>query len=145
MRSTSRLLAFLLLVHLAHVSHAETAKRAITDTDIFRFVWVADPQPSPDGSRVAFTRVTVNEKGDGYETAIWIVPSDASAPPSRLTSGTRDSQPRWSPDGKRIAFLRAPMRDGKPDPAQIHILSISGGEAWRLTEVANGTSAAVWS
>ncbi|HUR82484.1 MAG TPA: S9 family peptidase, partial [Thermoanaerobaculia bacterium] len=145
MRSTSRLLAFLFLVHFAHVLHAENAKRAITETDIFRFVWVADPQPSPDGTRVAFTRVTVNEKGDGYETAIWIVPADAGAPPARLTSGTRDSQPRWSPDGKRIAFLRAPMRDGKPEPAQIHVLSLTGGEAWRLTDVAGGTSAAVWS
>ncbi|HYC91961.1 MAG TPA: S9 family peptidase [Thermoanaerobaculia bacterium] len=140
-----RLLATLLLL-LAHASLAQQpAKRLLTETDLFRFVWVADPRPSPDGTRVAFTRVTVNEKGEGYDTALWIVPADGSAPPTRLTVGTRDSQPRWSPDGKRLAFLRAPMRDGKPEPPQIHILSLSGGEAWRLTDVPRGTSAAVWS
>jgi dipeptidyl aminopeptidase/acylaminoacyl peptidase len=139
-----RLLAFLLL--LAHASLAQQpARRLLTETDLFRFVWVADPRPSPDGTRVAFTRVTVNEKGEGYDTALWIVPADGSAPPARLTVGTRDSQPRWSPDGKRLAFLRAPMRDGKPEPPQLHILSLSGGEAWRLTDVPRGASAAVWS
>ncbi|HEY0139675.1 MAG TPA: S9 family peptidase [Thermoanaerobaculia bacterium] len=143
---TARVLATLLILHLAHASLAQQpAKRPIADTDIFRFVWVADPRPSPDGTRVAFTRVTVNEKGEGYDTALWIVPADGSAPPARLTVGTRDSQPRWSPDGRRIAFLRAPLRDGKPEPAQIHILSLSGGEAWRLTDVPRGASAAVWS
>lgn len=143
---TARLLATLLVLHLAHASLAQQpAKRLITETDLFRFVWVADPQPSPDGTRVAFTRVTVNEKGESYDTAIWIVPADGSEPPARLTVGTRDSQPRWSPDGRRIAFLRAPLRDGKPEPPQIHILSLGGGEAWRLTDVPRGTSAAVWS
>lgn len=143
---TARLLAAILLLHFALASLAQQpAKRLIADTDIFRFVWVTDPRPSPDGTRVAFTRVTVNEKGEGYDTALWIVPADGSEQPRRLTAGTRDSQPRWSPDGKRIAFLRTPMRDGKPDPAQIHILSLSGGEAWRLTDVPRGTSAAVWS
>jgi dipeptidyl aminopeptidase/acylaminoacyl peptidase len=145
-RLLATLLAALFVLHLAPASLAEQpAKRLITETDLFRFVWVADPRPSPDGTRVAFTRVTVNEKGDGYDTALWIVPADGSAPPARLTVGTRDSQPRWSPDGRRIAFLRAPMRDGKPEPPQIHLLSLSGGEAWRLTDVPRGASAAVWS
>ena len=143
---TVRLLAALLVFQLAHASLAQQpAKRLLTETDLFRFVWVADPRPSPDGTRVAFTRVTVNEKGEGYDTALWIVPADGSALPARLTVGTRDSQPRWSPDGKRIAFVRAPMRDGKPEPPQLHILSLSGGEAWRLTDVPRGASAAVWS
>src|ERR1051325_2848399 len=146
MRRTSRFLAVLLLVPFALASFAQQpAKRLITETALFRFVWGADPQPSPDGTRVAFTRVNVNEKGDGYETALWIVPSDGSAPPMRLTAGTRDSQPRWSPDGRRIAFLRATVRDGKPEPAQIHVLFLGGGEAWRLTDVPQGASAAVWS
>ena len=30
--------------------------RTITGKDLFDFVWVADPQVSPDGARVAFTR-----------------------------------------------------------------------------------------
>ena len=44
-------------------------KRPITETDLLKFTWVADPQISPDGSTVAFVRVVVNEKENRYETS----------------------------------------------------------------------------
>ena len=122
-------------------------KRLITEQDIFRFLWVAGPRISPDGKRVAFTRVNVDETGEGYETSIWSAPADGSSAPVRLSAGTHDSQPRWSPNGKRLAFLRTPMKDGKPQPPQIYILPMNdgGGEAWQLTDVPEGASAPVWS
>src|SRR3954464_14772367 len=82
-------------------------KRNITEKDLFDFVWIGDPQVAPDGSRVAFVRVTVNEKKDGYDTSIWIVATDGSDQPRQLTSGKHDSTPRWSPDGKSLVFMRA--------------------------------------
>src|SRR5208283_4647074 len=82
------------------------SKRSITDKDIFDFVWAANPQLSPDGSRVAFTRVNVDEKRTGYETSIWMAATSGNEPPVRMTNGKHDTQPRWSPDGKRIAFTR---------------------------------------
>jgi len=73
-------------------------KRNITEKDLFNFVWIADPQVTMDGSRIAFVRVTVNAKKDGYDTAIWSV-ATASGESRQLTAGPRDSSPRWSPDG----------------------------------------------
>ncbi len=49
----------------AQNSTPAAAKRSITEKDLFDFVWVANPQISPDGSRVAFTRVNVDEKRTG--------------------------------------------------------------------------------
>src|SRR5437870_13552694 len=82
-------------------------KRNITEKDLFNFNWIADPQVSPDGSRVAFVKVTVNERKDGYNTAIWTV-STATTETKQLTSGMRESSPRWSPDGKYLVVVRVP-------------------------------------
>ena len=44
---------------------AAAGKRGITERDILKFRWVADPEISPDGGRVAYVLVTVNEKAPG--------------------------------------------------------------------------------
>ena len=52
---------------------------------------------SRDGSRAAFT----------YQGDLYIVPTDASAPPFRLTkTKLPESSPQFSPDGKKLAYLR---------------------------------------
>jgi dipeptidyl aminopeptidase/acylaminoacyl peptidase len=124
-----------------------TSKRSITDKDLFDFIWVANPQLSPDGSRVAFTRVNVDEKRTGYETSIWTVATSGNEPPVRMTNGKHDAHPRWSLDGKRIAFVRGGDKDetGKPKPPQIAILSLAGGEAWIITDLPKGAASPVWS
>ena len=127
---------------------AAQTKRPITDKDIFRFQWIGDPQVSPDGAHVVFVRVTVNEKKDNYDTALWMVSTAGSDAPVRLTTGKRDSQPRWSPDGKWIVFVRGsaePPKDGKPPAAQLALLSLSGGEAWVVTDLPHGANDPVWS
>src|SRR2546422_10789611 len=102
----SRLL--LILATIALVAAPVLAqKRNITEKDLFNFVWAGDPQVAPDGSRIAFVRVTVNEKKDGYNTAIWTV-STATGESRQMTAGPRDSQPRWSPDGNYLVFVRVP-------------------------------------
>src|SRR5438105_13387974 len=109
----SRLLLSLAVITCFFIPvHAQ--KRNITEKDLFNFVWIADPQVAPDGSRVAFVRVTVNARKDGYDTSIWTV-STASGESRQLTAGPRDSSPRWSPDGQYIWFVRAPEKGGRPD------------------------------
>ena len=141
MRSCHR--ALLLLVCLVSIA-ALAQKRPITEKDLFKFTWVADPQLSPDGSQVAFVRVTVADKKDDYDTAIWIVPTNGGDP-RPLTAGPRDTSPQWSPDGKRLAFVRSLEKDGKRQPPQIFILHMSGGEATQLTKLPKGASRPAWS
>ncbi|HZR26103.1 MAG TPA: hypothetical protein VFA59_21075, partial [Vicinamibacterales bacterium] len=121
------------------------SKRFITESDLFKFTWIADPQVSPDGSTVAFVRVTVNEKENRYETSLFTVPTSGSETPRRLTSGIRDTTPRWAPDGKQLLFVRAPDKDGKPQPPQLFVLDTAGGEARQITDVARGAGGPMWS
>jgi dipeptidyl aminopeptidase/acylaminoacyl peptidase len=141
MRSIFTLLVITLI---CAVGPALAQKRALTEKDLFAFTWVADPQISPDGSRVVFVRVTVNDKKDGYNTSIWTV-SIATGDAHQLTNGTRDSSPRWSPDGKFLVFVRTPERDGRVDPPQLFMLSMAGGESFPFTSLPRGASGPQWS
>lgn len=122
-------------------------KRSMTEKDLFDFVWVATPQVSPDGTRVVFTRVNCDDKRTGYETSIWISATNGKDAPIRMTNGKHDAQPRWSPDGQRIVFVRGGDKDdsGKPKPGQLALLSLTGGEAWTITDLPKGASSPVWS
>src|SRR6185436_18551173 len=142
---TRRIFLAVLLTVLSITSSIGQDRRLITETDIMKFVWIAEGQISPDGRQVAFTRVVINEAKDDYETSLWIVPADGSASPRPLTSATRDSSPRWSPDGRTIAFVRSLEKDGKPQPAQIFVLPLDGGEARPVTDLARGAGAPAWS
>ena len=120
-------------------------KRNITEKDLFGFIWIGDPQISPDGTRVAFVSVSVNEKKDGYNTSIWMVSTTGDPAPRQLTSGQHDASPRWSPDGQWIVFSRAVEKDGKPEPPQLCLLSLSGGDAFVFTDLPKGASDPKWS
>ncbi len=124
---------------------AAAEKRNITEKDLFDFVWIGDPQVSPDGNRVAFVRVTVNDKKEGYDTSIWSIAVAGGEEPHRLTTGTHDTAPRWSSDGKYLAFLRSAEKDGKAEPPQLFMLPLTGGDAFGFTALPKGASAAVWS
>src|SRR5437764_13803399 len=136
-----------LLVTLSLVLAADcfAQKRNITEKDLWDFVWVGDPQVSPDGSRVAFVRVTVNDKREGYNTSIWSVPTSGGEEPHQLTKGDHDSTPRWSPDGKFLLFVRATEKDGKPEPPQLSILPMAGGDSFSFTDLPKGAGNPVWS
>src|SRR6476661_538922 len=147
-----RLLVVALCFAAAITALAQAQKRSITEKDIFHFNWIGDPQISPDGSRVAFVKVTVDEKKTGYDTAIWSVSTRGDDMPRRMTDGKHDSSPRWSPDGKWLVFVRSPAPAGPPAPgarppaAQLYMLPVnSGGESWKITDVIRGAGGPVWS
>ncbi|MEO5717426.1 MAG: S9 family peptidase [Chthoniobacterales bacterium] len=137
--------ASFLCLTISPLLHAAPAQRGITEKDLFDFTWIGSPQISPDGTRVAYVRVTVNEKKDGYDTSLWMVPTAADEAPRQLTSGPRDTGPRWAPDGKWIVFTRAAEKEGKKEPAQLCLLPMAGGDAFVFTDLPKGAGDPKWS
>lgn len=77
------------------------------------FEQVTDPQISPDGSRIVYTRRWVNRQEDRWDSALWIMNADGSQ--QRFL--VRGSNAGWSPDGTRILYLA----DGEPRGTQIFV------------------------
>src|SRR5260370_6679650 len=153
-RNMHRLLRVLaVVVILAAAVAAIAQKRPITEKDIFQFNWIGDPQISPDGTRVAFVKVTVNDKKDGYDTSVWSVSIRGDEAPRRMTDGKHDSSPRWSPEGKWLVFVRTPETPSgpstgpasRPPASQLYMLPMNGGESWKFTDLPRAPASPVWS
>src|SRR2546422_664757 len=104
------LMAFLL------ISRSLTAQETASDTLLtvqhyLDWEQVSDPQISPDGAQIVYTRRWVNKLEDKWESALWIMNADGSH--QRFL--VKGSNARWSPDGTRIAFLA----DGEPKATQV--------------------------
>ena len=77
MRPTSRL-TWLLLVAVAPAASAqETASDTLlTVNHYLDWEQVADPQISPDGAQIVYTRRWVEKLEDKWESALWIMSAD---------------------------------------------------------------------
>jgi dipeptidyl aminopeptidase/acylaminoacyl peptidase len=132
------------LLLAACAPHAPAAPQAATGLaaeSLWKWRFVGDPRISPDGSKIAYVHISVDEEKDNYRSAIWLADT-AGGEPRRLTSGdARDFAPRWSPDGSRLAFLST--RRGSPP--QIYVLRLDGGEARQVTTLEGGASNVEWS
>lgn len=114
--------------------------RGYTAEDLFRLKTVADPQVSPDGSRIAYTVTEIDQDSNGYRSAIWL--AEKGCDPRQITySGKSVSQPRWSPDGSSLAFVST----SAGSPNQLYIMPMEGGEPRQITYLERGVSEVVWS
>jgi len=68
---------------------------------------------SPTGDRVAFTATEYDQAADEAVASLFVVPTDGSREPHRLTSASGASAPTWGPDGDRLAFVAARERDAE--------------------------------
>jgi dipeptidyl aminopeptidase/acylaminoacyl peptidase len=120
--------------------HAQEIKSSTLLTTDHYLDWerVSDAQISPDGSRIVYTRQSVNKQDDKFESALWILNADG-AQHRFLVKG---QNARWSPDGKRLMYLA----EGEPKGTQIFVRWVdTDGPATQVTHVAEAPRNAKWS
>ena len=142
-RSSTALMLLAGLV-LSTAAAAAVTKHAPTHEDVWLMKRVGAPLVSPDGRWIV---VAVSEPAYDENTTLsdlWLIDTSAQHASRRLTSTRRaENGAVWSPDSRRIVF--SAQRDNDETP-QIYSLDLAaGGEAQRLTTLAGGARAPVFS
>ncbi len=132
----------LLVLVTAALPRGLTAQAEVPGPSFERVISLASagsPAISPDGRTIAYTVRTADWKQNRFDTEIWLArESEAPFQLTRTPDGSSTS-PSWSPDGQFVAFLA-----DRGDKQQIHLIRAAGGEAWTLTDVAEGVHDFAW-
>jgi dipeptidyl aminopeptidase/acylaminoacyl peptidase len=123
------------------VAAAEPDNSLFLNTDVFQLEVAADPQISPDGSRVAYVRRSMDIMTDRVRTNIWLVNvKDRQHLP--VVSGTASyANPRWSPDNTRIAYVSSVEGQGP----ELYVRWVQTGETALISNLETSPSAISWS
>src|SRR2546426_9723028 len=96
---------YLLTAAVIGLPLAAQQRHTIMHEDVFLMKRISSPAISPDGRWVVFT-VTEPSYTEGEQVSdLWLVPTDGSAEPRRLTNTkTGESGAGWRPESRRIAY-----------------------------------------
>jgi len=108
--------------------------------DLFALEWASDPQISPDGKQLLYTRNSNDIMTDSTRTAIWLIEVASGEHRPLLTGKANYSQARWSPDGQKVAFVSD--QSGK---TQLHLLWLASGKEAQISQLEASPSNIVWS
>src|SRR5262245_26067649 len=133
---------FLAAVALASLPTLLTAQAPANDRlslDLYlEYETVSDPQLSPDGAQIIYTRGWVDKQNDRRESSLWIMNADGSK--NRFL--VRGSGARWSPTGDRIVYTA----QGEPRGSQIFVRYMDAeGATSQITRVEKAPSTVAWS
>jgi dipeptidyl aminopeptidase/acylaminoacyl peptidase len=142
MRSNLALRLAAVLLFVASPVFAQNGSVAPSDrvtlADYLDWETVSDPQISPDGRQIVYTRGWIDKLNDDRKSSLYIMGADGARPRALLEG----SSARWSPDGSRIAYLA----QGEPRGTQIWVRYMDAeGAATQITRLTESPSAIAWS
>ncbi|HEV8305594.1 MAG TPA: S9 family peptidase [Gemmatimonadales bacterium] len=133
----SLVLAALLAAPSTFAAQETASDTLLTVNHYLDWEQVSEPQISPDGSQIVYTRRWVNKVEDRWDSGLWIMNADGSK--NRFL--VKGSSARWSPDGGRIAYLA----DGEPKGTQIFVRWMDAeGAISQVTHVSETPAGLSW-
>ncbi|HHL53329.1 MAG TPA: S9 family peptidase, partial [Flammeovirgaceae bacterium] len=135
-----RIYTLLLLANFCWFSLKAQDSPALQMLDVFELEWASDPQLSPDGSKIVYSRHGMDIMHDRRQARLWLVNSDGSQHTKLTVFDKNESGARWSPDGSRIAFISS-----SDVGAEIYVYWLSSGRLARLTSLPRAPHGLRWS
>jgi dipeptidyl aminopeptidase/acylaminoacyl peptidase len=118
-------------------------QRTLKPEDYAQLRDVDEPNISPDGNSVVYVVKKADMEKDKLPGNLWLAKWDGSENRALTYGNKSQSHPRWSPDGKWIAFLSG--REDENEVDQLWIMSSSGGEAQKFTDLKGNVDDFAWS
>jgi dipeptidyl aminopeptidase/acylaminoacyl peptidase len=109
------------------------------DLDLYwEYEVASDPQISPDGTEIIYTRQFIDRVNDKRESALWVMKADGT----RNRFLVRGSNARWSPSGDRILYIA----QGEPKGMQLFVRYMDAeGATSQVTHVEKTPTTPSWS
>jgi acylaminoacyl-peptidase len=127
---------------VAFATPARSAERpALKLLDVFELEGASDPRISPDGTRVAYVRISMDLMKDVPHSSLWIVNADGSDHRPLAAGAEDNASPRWSPDGRRLAWIST----GPDGRGQLWVRWMDTGQSARITQLTRTPADLSWS
>jgi dipeptidyl aminopeptidase/acylaminoacyl peptidase len=119
---------------------AQSVKRNLQPSDVFRTQTISGGQISPDGNWILYSISSIDSAKDSRKSDLWMMSWDGNTNIQLTYTPEGEGNARWSPDGKYISFTTA--RNG--GTSQVYLLNRQGGEAFQLTNVKGDLQTFEW-
>ena len=129
-----------LALALAITSNDGKAAKPLELIDAFALEFASNPQISPDGKQVVYTRNSMDIMTDRVRGRLWTIDSDGSNHRPLLDDSIVASGATWSPDGKRLAYSRS-GESGK----QLIVRWVDSGQTARVAQLERSPGSITWS
>lgn len=116
--------------------------RVLTGDDLFNLEVAADPQISPDGKTVVYSRRTNDIMIDRARSSLWAIDVASGVQVPLVAGPGSHGQARWSPDGSKLAYISS--ADDKAG-AQLYVRWMKTGATARITGLPATPSGIAWS
>ncbi|WP_441000870.1 prolyl oligopeptidase family serine peptidase [Fodinibius sp. SL11] len=134
------LLPFFAIIMLPLVLVAQS-NQSFTAMDVFELQWVEEPQISPDGEHIVYSRGVMDKMKDRRVSRLWIMDADGSNHRKLTDRDVNEGSARWSPDGSRIAFTSSSEDDG----SEIYVYWMQSRSLSRITQLEESPNGIAWS